>query len=64
MRCDNELCVYNEEDGTCILDEITVDECGMCADCIMLSFTKEEREERREEMLRSFIEREKDELSK
>lgn len=63
MKCDNEYCVYNNEDGQCMLDEITVDGSGMCADCIELSFTREEREEKRRIMLIEFAEREKEDIT-
>ena len=33
MKCDNNLCIYNEKEK-CILTEISVDGMGTCSECI------------------------------
>lgn len=33
MKCENSFCIY-QSDGDCILKEISIDNLGMCADCI------------------------------
>ena len=33
MKCENNYCIYQYEDK-CILDEISIDGLGMCAECI------------------------------
>lgn len=35
MECQNKLCAYYHA-NECILDEISVDASGMCADCICI----------------------------
>lgn len=62
MKCDNNFCIYNDEYGSCMLDEIVVNACGMCAECIQITLTREEREEKRANMLRAIIERERGDI--
>lgn len=34
--CSVDMCIYNES-GECLLDDININELGMCADCILVS---------------------------
>ena len=36
MQCENCLCVY-EKDGECTIDEISINDMGMCEDCIVVT---------------------------
>ena len=36
MECCNRLCIY-EENGSCSLDEIDLNELGLCGQCITIS---------------------------
>ena len=58
MECRNDLCVYYSY-NSCLLDEIEVNEVGMCASRINVAFTEEELSKKREEALERF-EREAD----
>ncbi len=40
MNCENALCIYNE-DMICSLDEIYLNSCGMCTDCIIPNIPQE-----------------------
>ncbi len=40
MQCENNYCIY-EEDGECILSEISVDSCGNCSECIVVNISKD-----------------------
>lgn len=40
MNCENNYCVYNSE-NKCILDEISIDAVGMCAECIYPNIDKQ-----------------------
>ena len=33
MNCENKFCIYSKDDE-CILRKISLDECGLCRDCI------------------------------
>ena len=33
MKCQNDLCIY-QTNGVCLLEEISIDNLGMCTDCI------------------------------
>lgn len=50
MRCENGLCLYYDK-GKCILDEISVDSLGMCAECMLVSIDEKIIEEKRREQL-------------
>lgn len=51
MRCQDVLCAYylNEK---CRLDEVEIDEMGMCMECIHVAFDAQELARRREETYR------------
>ena len=33
MKCENSFCVYQSK-GKCMLDKVSIDSLGMCAECI------------------------------
>lgn len=41
MECENVFCVYQEKDK-CILDEICIDNIGLCCSCICVDIPDEE----------------------
>ena len=41
MNCEFEYCIYNK-DSLCILEEIGIDDLGMCGNCIMVSIIDED----------------------
>lgn len=41
MQCANFLCFY-EKSGKCIPDDITLNECGYCRECIYINVDKKE----------------------
>lgn len=51
MQCKNELCIYCKKDK-CILDSISIDTLGMCADCIQITIEAELLEKVKEDLLR------------
>lgn len=55
MQCENKLCIYCKEDK-CILDSISVDALGMCADCIQVTIETELLERAKEDLLQKFHE--------
>lgn len=46
MNCQNKLCAYYNA-NECMLDEISVDAYGMCADCICVEFEEDALELKR-----------------
>lgn len=56
MYCENDMCVYNDEENGCMLDEISINSIGMCDSYILLTLEEEDREVIREKMLRQFEE--------
>ncbi len=55
MRCKNEFCIYCKEDN-CILNSISIDTLGTCADCIHVTIEAEQLERAKEDLLRKFHE--------
>lgn len=55
MQCEHELCIYCKE-YKCILDSISVDALGMCADCINVTIEAEQLERAKEALLQKFHE--------
>ncbi len=39
MKCENEFCIY-QENGDCIIDDISLDAAGCCTECINISLNK------------------------
>ena len=50
MDCYNDLCVYWKE-NTCILDNISINEIGLCNEYISVNIPSDEMEKHREEHL-------------
>lgn len=36
MNCENIYCIY-QENGHCVLDQVSLDSMGQCVECIMVS---------------------------
>ena len=52
MQCENNYCAYWEE-GECVLSKITINEIGMCEECVLVNFEKEELQKAREKTRRN-----------
>ena len=39
LKCENEYCIYNN-DGECLFERVTINQIGMCDDCIMITLDK------------------------
>ena len=50
MKCENTFCIYQDE-GKCSLDDICLDNSGMCSDCIYVSMDKDIIFKAKEEIL-------------
>lgn len=50
MKCEFDLCVYNQ-DSNCTLDEISINQLGMCEDCMIVeldeNMLEQEKQRRR-----------------
>ncbi len=53
MNCDNNFCVYWEKDK-CTLDKISVDNFGLCADCIFVILKEKTLRHARRKILKSY----------
>lgn len=53
MKCENILCVYYKH-SMCILDEVSINELGMCDACIHVSFSEKELSKKRNDLLKRF----------
>ena len=40
MKCDFDYCIYNQA-YECSINEISINELGMCEECIIVSFSKD-----------------------
>lgn len=56
IHCENKLCIYWEDDH-CLCSSVELDNLGMCADCICISFSEEELAAKRKQ-LRQKLDRE------
>ena len=54
--CDHSFCIYQEK-GRCILKKISLDEMGLCRECILLDLPESEKESIKERMRMEFVER-------
>ena len=54
--CDHSFCIYQEK-GRCILKKISLDEMGLCRECILLDLPESEKESIKERMRMEFEER-------
>ncbi len=52
MLCDNLLCIY-EKEHHCLLNRIDLDEEGRCRQCIMIAWTEEELQAKKERIRHS-----------
>ncbi len=50
MRCEFTICIY-QKDMRCILDEISMNDIGMCEDCITVNIDTEYLEIQKREVL-------------
>ena len=50
MKCENCFCIY-EKNGDCILEEISLNACGNCEDCIYPSIDSEYLEAKKQSLL-------------
>ncbi len=50
MICENDYCIY-WTDNSCILDDIYLDNLGICTSCIRISIPKKDLDEIRERQL-------------
>ncbi len=53
MKCENNLCVY-QLNGKCILNKISIDSLGMCAECILPDFDEKTLNESKESFLKRY----------
>jgi len=53
VKCEFEYCIYNEN-YKCVLDEVTINNLGMCEECMLItldsSFLDSERKRQRKEI--------------
>ena len=50
IRCENRFCIY-WKNGLCILDRISLDQQGMCSECILIEMEELARKRARETAL-------------
>ena len=60
MKCTNNMCIYNDENNTCILDEIEINSLAMCDSYIMITVERGERNQKRREFLKFYDELDED----
>ena len=53
MNCKNFFCIY-QKDEKCLLDEISVNICGMCEDCIYANIPEDILESEKEKLRKKF----------
>ncbi|MFI3202094.1 MAG: hypothetical protein R3Y54_11355 [Eubacteriales bacterium] len=53
MICGNNLCMY-EKDNHCILKEISLNEIGLCSECIQINLNENDLSKIKEKMLRYY----------
>ena len=53
MRCENDFCIY-WNDNKCILEEITINNAGICDDCILVNIEEDILKQKREETLNKY----------
>ena len=49
MRCENDLCIYWEENA-CLLDNVSLNALGQCTDCICVSIDEDVLRRERERL--------------
>ena len=50
LKCENEYCLYSNE-CECLFEKVSINELGMCDDCIILSLDKEFLQKEKERQL-------------
>lgn len=50
QKCENTFCIY-QEDGTCLLEHISLDEGGRCTECTLINLEKETLEKAKKKTL-------------
>lgn len=55
MQCENVLCIYCREDE-CILNHVSINMLGMCADCTQVTIEAEQLERAKESLLQKLHE--------
>lgn len=53
MNCENSFCIY-QKGGECLLDEISLDNSGMCEDCIRPNIPEQILENEKEKLRERF----------
>ncbi|MFI3253379.1 MAG: hypothetical protein R3Y63_03445 [Eubacteriales bacterium] len=53
MTCRHRFCIY-QEDNHCTAGEVSLDEVGMCYDCICISLSEEALEMEKEKLRKKF----------
>lgn len=53
LQCMNSYCIY-ENDGECILDKISLNDAGMCEECILVSIDRDELKKMKKRLLNHF----------
>ena len=53
MKCDNVFCIYQSK-GECTAEEISVDACGMCTECVYPNIDEMLLEKAKTELLNKY----------
>ncbi|MCL2842332.1 MAG: hypothetical protein FWE28_02540 [Oscillospiraceae bacterium] len=56
MKCRLNYCIYNR-DNTCLIEEVQLDELGMCQECMIVSLPEQELNMRKEQQLQDISNR-------
>ena len=56
LYCENIFCIYQEK-SKCMLDSISVDDCGLCRDCIWVTIPGQDLGKYKERTRKSFEEK-------
>ena len=54
MKCENSFCIYQSK-GKCMLDEVEIDDLGMCTECIVPDIDEEILNQAKEKGLKNMI---------
>ena len=60
MNCEYEYCIYNSE-NECVFEEVTINNLGMCDDCIIISLDKDFLDMKKKQQLQDIKNRWNDE---
>jgi len=53
MKCENNFCIYQVNDK-CILDKVSIDSLGMCAECIYPDIDKKILNQAKSQLLKDY----------